>query len=166
MALAITSLPVPVSPWIRTAESTGATLSTSWSKARNFALDPIKSKVVIFFLFPQIKSLLSAFTSLPGDPLADVRIAVHQRNTGGFALSKKSYAILTCQGHILEVENDMAIFPFRADERFQLGNVLFVEPATQRKDHVPVPRPLNSQHCFSWRVRMQASCHRNLLKIN
>jgi hypothetical protein len=56
MALAITSFPVPVSPWINTAESTGATLSTSVSNAWNFGLDPIKSKVVIVYLFPQIKS--------------------------------------------------------------------------------------------------------------
>jgi hypothetical protein len=49
MALAITSFPVPVSPWIKTAESTGATLSTSVSNARNFGLDPIKSKVVTQF---------------------------------------------------------------------------------------------------------------------
>jgi hypothetical protein len=46
MALAITSFPVPVSPWIKTAESTGATLSTSVNNARNFGLEPIKSKVV------------------------------------------------------------------------------------------------------------------------
>ena len=51
MALAITSLPVPVSPWIKTAESTGAILSTSASRARNFGLDPIKSKLVIAFSF-------------------------------------------------------------------------------------------------------------------
>src|SRR5579862_63453 len=146
MALAITSFPVPVTPGIKTAESNGATLATSVSNARNFGLDPIKSKVVIVFLFPQIKSYLSASTSLPGDPLADVWIAVHQRNTGGFALRKKSYAILTCQSHILEVENDMGIFPFRADERFQLGNVLFVEPADQREDHFPVCRPVNFKH--------------------
>ena len=44
VALAITSFPVPVSPWIKTAESTGATLPTSVSNARNFGLDPIKSK--------------------------------------------------------------------------------------------------------------------------
>src|SRR5580698_8234628 len=129
IARAITSFPVPVSPWIKTAESTGATLATSVSNARNFGLDPIKSKVVIVFLFPQIKSYLSASTSLPGDPLADVWIAVHQRNAGGFALRKKSYAILTCQSHIPEVKNDSPIFSFRADERFQLGNVLLVEPA-------------------------------------
>jgi hypothetical protein len=47
MALAITSFPVPVSPWIKTAEFTGATLATSASNARNFGLDPIESKVVI-----------------------------------------------------------------------------------------------------------------------
>src|SRR6202000_414545 len=45
------SFPVPVSPWINTAESTGATLSTSVINARNFGLDPIKSKVVIAFTF-------------------------------------------------------------------------------------------------------------------
>jgi hypothetical protein len=47
MALAITSFPVPVSPWIRTAESTGATLATSVSTVRNFGLVPIKSIVGI-----------------------------------------------------------------------------------------------------------------------
>src|SRR5580704_9668176 len=47
MALAITSFPVPVSPWIRTAESTGAILAKSVSTARNLGLDPIKSKVAI-----------------------------------------------------------------------------------------------------------------------
>src|SRR5579872_4564965 len=47
MALATTSFPVPVSPWIKTAESTGATLSTSAINARNFGLEPIKSKAVI-----------------------------------------------------------------------------------------------------------------------
>ena len=52
MALAITSFPVPVSPWINTAESTGATFATSVSNARNLGLDPIKSIVVIaLFLY-------------------------------------------------------------------------------------------------------------------
>src|SRR5271168_2273307 len=52
MALAITSFPVPVSPWIKTAESTGATMFIWLSTAWNFGLDPIKSKVVIaLFLY-------------------------------------------------------------------------------------------------------------------
>ena len=55
MALAITSFPVPVSPWIKTAESTGATLSTSASNARNFGLDPIKSRVVMGFSFMKVE---------------------------------------------------------------------------------------------------------------
>jgi hypothetical protein len=38
---------VPVSPWIKTAESTGATLATSVINARSFGLDPIKSIVGI-----------------------------------------------------------------------------------------------------------------------
>src|SRR5277367_3744055 len=60
MALAITSFPVPVSPWIKTAESTGATLSTSVSNARNFGLDPIKSKVVTALLLYECE-ISSAF---------------------------------------------------------------------------------------------------------
>jgi len=47
MALAITSFPVSVSPWINTAEFTGATLATSANNAWNFALDPIKFRLVI-----------------------------------------------------------------------------------------------------------------------
>jgi hypothetical protein len=62
MALAITSFPVPVSPWIKTAESTGATLSTSVSNARNFGLDPIKSKVVKALLLCECE-ISSAFSS-------------------------------------------------------------------------------------------------------
>src|SRR5580698_8721676 len=64
MALAITSLPVPVSPWIRTAESTGATRSTSDSNARNFGLVPIKSKVVIAFLLLRLDKGLFLFLIL------------------------------------------------------------------------------------------------------
>src|SRR5215475_7802814 len=41
MAWAMTSLPVPVSPWMSTEQSTGATSSTFSRTARNFGLDPI-----------------------------------------------------------------------------------------------------------------------------
>src|SRR5271165_2714789 len=68
MALAITSFPVPVSPWIKTAESTGATLSTSAINARNFGLDPIKSKVVIASL-PYECATCSAFSPTDTRPL-------------------------------------------------------------------------------------------------
>src|SRR5579863_7454459 len=157
MALAITSFPVPVSPWIRTAESAGATLSTSAINVRNFGLDPIKSKLVIALFLSECK-IRSAFSpdqndpalrlgSLSRDPLADVWIAIRQPDASRFALSEKIDAVLTRQSHILEVENDAPIFPFRGDECFQLGNVLLVDPAAQGKDDVPVGRPLNSQHC-------------------
>jgi hypothetical protein len=70
-----------------------------------------------------------ASSSLSRDPLAEVWIAIRQRNASRFALSKKSHAIRTGQSQLLEVKNDSAIFPFGVDERFQLGNVLFVDPA-------------------------------------
>jgi hypothetical protein len=104
--------------------------------------------------------------SLSRDPLADIWIAIRQLNAGRFALSEKIDAILTSQSQILKIKNDSAIFSFRRNERFQLGNVLLVDPTAYGKDDVPVGRPLNSQHCVSWRVRVQAYCHRNLLKIN
>jgi hypothetical protein len=131
MALAITSFPVPVSPWINTAESTGATLATSANNAWNFGLDPIKFKLVIsLVLYERGHFAISlASSSLSRDPLAEVWIAIRQRNASRFALSKKSHAIRTGQSQLLEVKNDSAIFPFGGDERFQLGNVLFVNPA-------------------------------------
>jgi len=130
---------VPVSPWIKTAESTGATLATSVSNARNFGLDPIKSKVVIA-LFLYECQIFSAFSSdqnqralrsgsLSRDPLADIWITIHQRNVSRFALREKIDTVLTGQSHILEVENDAAIIPFRANESFQLGDTLLVDPA-------------------------------------
>jgi hypothetical protein len=81
---------------------------------------------------------------LSRDPLADVWIAIRQRNAGRLALSEKTDAVLTGQNHIPEVENDAAIFSFRADEGFQLGNALFVDPAAYGEDHIPVRLPMNS----------------------
>jgi hypothetical protein len=131
MALAITSFPVPVSPWISTEESTGATLATSSNTARNFGLEPIKFELVIsLVLYECSRSAISlASSSLSRDPLAEVWIAVRQRNASRFALRKKSHAILTGQRQFLKVKNDAAISPFGGDERFQFGNVLFVDPA-------------------------------------
>src|SRR5580704_16497430 len=64
-----------------------------------------------------------ASSSLSRDPLAEVWIAIRQRNARRFAPSKKSHAIVTGQSQLLEVKNDAVIFPFRGDESFQLGNV-------------------------------------------
>jgi hypothetical protein len=106
------------------------------SNARNLGLDPIKSKVVITLLLYECP-ICSAFSSdqsqhAPASILRLVihsrvygsQIAIHQRNAGPFAQSEKSDTILTGQSHILEVENNAANFPFRADERFQLRNVV------------------------------------------
>jgi hypothetical protein len=79
-----------------------------------------------FFL---IKPTALASIVLSRDPLADVWIAIHQNNAGCLALSEKSDTVLTGQSHILEVKTDTAIFSFRGDERFQLGNVPLVDPA-------------------------------------
>jgi hypothetical protein len=67
--------------------------------------------------------------SLSRNPLAEVWIGIRQRNASRFALSKKSHAILPGQSQLPEVKNDATIFPFRGDERFQFGNVLFFDPA-------------------------------------
>ena len=79
--------------------------------------------------FPAIKPVALTSFVVYGDPLADVWIAIRQRNAGHFAPSEKSDALLTGQSHILEVENDPAICSFCGNERFQLGNVLSVDPA-------------------------------------
>ncbi|MEP7354755.1 MAG: hypothetical protein ABI824_16115 [Acidobacteriota bacterium] len=99
------------------------------------------------------------------DPLADVWIAIHQRNAGRLALSEKIDAVLTRQGHILEIEGDAPIFPFRADECFQLGNVRLVDPAAQRKDHVPVLLPLNSEHSIPVPYELQVERHAEVAEM-
>ena len=91
-----------------------------------------------------LHALLAALLS--GDPFANVWIAIHQRDVRCFAPGQKIDAVLTCQSHIFQVENDAAALPFRADECFQLGDMLCVKPAAYRKDHFLVFRPVNSEH--------------------
>src|SRR5580700_3961796 len=94
------------------------------------------------------ESLLCALLAalLPGDPFANIRIAIHQRDARRFAPDQKIDAVLTCQSHIFQVESDAAALSFRADECFQLGDMLCVHPAAYRKNYVPVFRPVNSEH--------------------
>ena len=55
-----------------------------------------------------------------------------------FASGQKINAVFARKSHILEVENDAATLGLRTNERFQLGDMLFVEPAAELKDHFPV----------------------------
>ena len=98
--------------------------------------------------FARHKSPLYALFAglLPGDPFANVWIAIHQRDVRCFAPGQKIDAVLTGQSHIFQVENDAAALFFRADECFQLGDMLCVDPAAYRKNHFPVRRPVNSEH--------------------
>ena len=106
--------------------------------------------------FPLIKTSVGLLSvSLSGDPLADIWFAIHQRNVIRFALSEKIDAVLTRQSHVLEVENDAAILLFHGDERFQVGDAVFVDPAAQGENDVPVRVPLNSQQFRSLRCRKQ-----------
>src|ERR1700679_528548 len=94
--------------------------------------------------FVLIKTSALASLVLYPDPLADVWIAIRQRNAGRLAPSEKSNAILTGQRHIFEVEDDSAVFHFRGNEGFQLRNMIFVYLAAYGEDHLPVLRPANS----------------------
>jgi hypothetical protein len=98
--------------------------------------------------FARHKSPLYALFAalLSGDPFANVWIAIHQRDVRCFAPDQKIDAVLTCQSHIFQVENDAAVLSFRADECFQLGDMLCVDPAAYRKNHFPVFRPVNSEY--------------------
>ena len=98
--------------------------------------------------YPQRSSFFLALlaASFSRDPLANVWIAIHQRDAGGFTPGEKIDTVLTRQSHIFQVENDAAALPFRGDQCFQLGDMLCVEPAAYRKNHFPVFRPVNSEH--------------------
>ena len=82
-----------------------------------------------------ISALLAV--SFSRDPFANVWIAIHQRDVRCFAPGQKIDAVLTGQSHILQVENDAAALFFRADECFQLGDVLCVYPAAYVKTTSP-----------------------------
>jgi len=88
-------------------------------------------------------------SSLSRDPLADVWIAIRQRNVSRFALSEKIDTVLTCQRHILQIKNDAPLLSLRGDERLQLGDVLVVDPAAQGKYHLAIRRPVNSKQIRS-----------------
>ena len=55
------------------------------------------------------------------DPLANVCRAILERDALRFATLKKVDRAFTNQGHVLQVQYDVAMVFFRADERFQLG---------------------------------------------
>jgi hypothetical protein len=93
---------------------------------------------------PLLYALRAALLS--GDPFANVWIAIRQRDVRCFAPGQKIDAVLTCQSHIFQVENDAAALRFCGDDCFQLGDMLCVEPAAYRKNHFPVFRPVNSEH--------------------
>jgi hypothetical protein len=92
---------------------------------------------------------------LSRDPLADVWIAIRQRNVSRFALSEKIDTVPTCQRHILQIKNDAPLLSLRGDERLQLGDVLVVDPAAQGKYHLAIRRPVNSKQI---RSRILISC--------
>jgi len=81
--------------------------------------------------------LLSS-ASLSRDPLADIWIAIHQGDVSRFAPGQKTDAVFARQRHILEVENYAATFRLGGNECFQVGNMLFVQPAAEPKDHFRV----------------------------
>ena len=80
--------------------------------------------------FPLLSQRALASRSFSRDPLADIWIQIDQRNAGRLAPSEKIDAVPAGQSHILEVENNVTVRPFQTDERFQLRNMLFVNPAT------------------------------------
>src|SRR4029077_19298994 len=101
------SSPEPLSPLLPTTPGI-----SRWTRSNLGS----SSQLVLYEFGRSTISLLSS--PLSRDPLAEVWIAIRQRDANRFALSKKSHAILTDQSQLLEVKNDAAIFPFAGDERF------------------------------------------------
>src|SRR4029453_8128766 len=79
MARAMSSLPVPVSPWMRTAQSVAATALTSSRMAASFGLDPISSEVDIGLSLDRVTSFRTA-RNRALDPIgSDVAISRYLR---------------------------------------------------------------------------------------
>src|SRR5205809_3001268 len=124
MARAMTSLPVPVSPRIRTGQSTAATLLTSSKTALNFGLDPISSDV-------DIGSLLAP--PLLRNPLADEKGTVSKFGAARFDERQQSDGIAVDEKQISEVQGDDSWFLL--EERPEHGGILRCESTAYPDGH-------------------------------
>src|SRR3954471_1472351 len=106
----MSSLPVPVSPWMRTAQSVAATAVTSSRTAASFGLDPIIS--VVDMVSPSSDSPIATvgrevrvrLRSLARDPFPDERWTVPELDSAGFADGQEFHRVAIDLTDILEID--------------------------------------------------------------
>ena len=80
-------------------------------------------------------------------PLPDIRWAIFQLNTLGFAVRKKPYGFPIHKSHFFQIESYDTHFSFGIEKLPQLGNMLFLNPAAESKNcELLVCRSFNLQH--------------------
>src|SRR5580704_13762959 len=94
------SLPVPVSPWMRTAQSTAATLRMSSRTALNCGLDPINSHV----------DIVSLLAPLLCNPFADIGRTVSEFGTARLGEREQRDGAAVDEQQIPQIDRDGAWF--------------------------------------------------------
>src|SRR3954468_17922205 len=111
----MSSLPVPVSPWIRTAQSVAATALTSSRTAASFGLDPIIS--VVDMVSPETDSLIATVArevrirlrSLARDPFLNEARTVLELDSAGFADGQEFHRVAIDVAEFFEIDRPDAV---------------------------------------------------------
>src|SRR5438552_3375482 len=98
----MSSLPVPVSPRMRTAQSTAATVLTSSKTALNCGLDPINSHVDIVSLVAPILC----------NPFADIRGTVSEFGAARLGVREQRDGAAVDEKQVPQIQRDGACFLF------------------------------------------------------
>src|SRR4051812_48783381 len=111
----MSSLPVPVSPWMRTAQSVAATALTSSRTAASFGLDPIIS--VVDMVSPSSDSPVATVArevrvrlrSFARDPFEDEGWTVLELDSAAFADGQEPHRVPIDLTEILEINGPDAV---------------------------------------------------------
>jgi hypothetical protein len=94
---------------------------------------------------------------LGANPLTNIGWAISELDILGFAPTEKFHGIPGNQRYIVEIQDQGSIRVLQLKKALQLRNIFRLNSATQCKDDVPVRRPLDSQHGFSFRTARTCS---------
>jgi hypothetical protein len=144
---ATSSLPVPVSPQMRTVASVGATIRIWSNTSRIGLLRPIKpSPIMSSAARISASEIMAALLSSARHPGSDVRRTVMKHDAVVDAFAQEAHNVAVYEDHVLEVQDASPTTVFSGEQRGQLADVVGFESTAHGKHDVAVCRALNFQH--------------------
>ena len=104
------------------------------------------------YLSDRLPSSPPVSASLLLDPLADICRTILQLYAPSFAARKVLHCISIDKRYVLQIKNQMAIACFQREDPVQLLHVFRLDATAEGKDHLPVRRPLDSQHGVFYKI--------------